>query len=58
MQEEPLLTSQGSGQRAACHFPLEGSIIRTGDAEATFDDAVIEMQEESLTNEDPSPGET
>jgi oligopeptide/dipeptide ABC transporter ATP-binding protein len=58
IQEEPQLTEEAPGQRAACHFPLEGSIIRTGDAEATFDDEVVEMQEESLTNEDPSPGET
>ena len=33
IQELPELTEQGPGQRAACHFPLEGSIIEGGDAE-------------------------
>ena len=58
MQEEPQLTEEGPGQRAACHFPLEGSIIQAGDTGSRFDDAVVEMQEESLESEDPSPGGT
>ena len=33
IEEEPELTNQGPGQRAACHFPLEGSIIGAGDGE-------------------------
>jgi hypothetical protein len=56
MQELPELTEEGHGQLAACHFPLEGSIIGGGDAEERFDDAVIEMQDESI-GENPSPGQ-
>jgi hypothetical protein len=56
MQELPELTEQGHDQLAACHFPLEGSIIEGGDAEERFDDAVVEMQEESI-GEDPSRGQ-
>jgi oligopeptide/dipeptide ABC transporter ATP-binding protein len=52
MNEEPLLVPHGDGQRAACHFPLEGSIIKAGDAEDRFDEAVLEMQDEILGDSD------
>jgi oligopeptide/dipeptide ABC transporter ATP-binding protein len=52
VSEEPQLEAQGEGQRAACHFPLEGSIIRAGDAEDRFDDVVLEMQDEMLGDSD------
>ena len=54
VQEVPELTDQGPGQIAACHFPLEGSIIEGGGAAERFEDAVVEAQEESL-GEDSAP---
>jgi oligopeptide transport system ATP-binding protein len=52
MNEEPPLEPHGEMQRAACHFPLEGSIIRAGDTEDRFDEAVLEMQDEMLGDAD------
>ena len=46
IDEEPPLETHGGEQLAACHFPLEGSIIEAGAAEERFDEAVLEMQEE------------
>jgi oligopeptide/dipeptide ABC transporter ATP-binding protein len=46
VSDEPPLEAHGEGQRAACHFPLEGSIIEAGAAEGRFDEAVLEMQDE------------
>ena len=55
VEEVPELTNQGPGQRAACHFPLEGSIIEgVGDDESSLD-AIVEMQEESAEGEDSAP---
>jgi oligopeptide/dipeptide ABC transporter ATP-binding protein len=54
VQEEPELTSHSPAQRAACHFPLEGSIIQAGDAEERFEDLVVEMQEESSGGDEDS----
>ena len=45
--DDPPLEDHGEGQRAACHFPLEGSIIEAGAAEDRFDEAVLEMQDET-----------
>jgi oligopeptide/dipeptide ABC transporter ATP-binding protein len=53
-EEEPMLESHGPVQRAACHFPLEGSIIQAGDAGERFDEAVLELQEEFLEGSDES----
>jgi hypothetical protein len=53
MQEEPELVPHGPDQRAACHFPLEGSSLE-GDASELFDEAVVEIQEESAAAEDSS----
>jgi oligopeptide/dipeptide ABC transporter ATP-binding protein len=55
MQDEPELTSQGPSQVAACHFPLEGSIIEGGDATGRFDEAITELQEEALSGDDSAP---
>jgi oligopeptide transport system ATP-binding protein len=55
MQDEPELTSQGPSQVAACHFPLEGSIIEGGDATGRFDEAIAELQEEALSGDDSAP---
>jgi oligopeptide/dipeptide ABC transporter ATP-binding protein len=55
MEEDPELTSHGERQRAACHFPLEGSIIAGDDVMESFDDAVEEVQEEALQGDDPAP---
>jgi oligopeptide/dipeptide ABC transporter ATP-binding protein len=52
VEEDPELTSHGEKQRAACHFPLEGSIIAGDDVMESFDDAVEEVQEEALRDED------
>jgi oligopeptide/dipeptide ABC transporter ATP-binding protein len=52
VSDEPLLEAHGEGQRAACHFPLEGSIIQAGDAEDRFDEAVLEMQDEAFGGSD------
>jgi oligopeptide/dipeptide ABC transporter ATP-binding protein len=48
IEDEPALAEHGPTQRAACHFPLEGSIIEAGDAEERFDEAVLQMQDEDL----------
>jgi oligopeptide/dipeptide ABC transporter ATP-binding protein len=55
IEEEPELTSQGEGQRAACHFPLEGSIIGGGDVAERSDETVVEAQEVSPQGEDFAP---
>jgi len=55
VEEEPELTNQGEGQRAACHFPLEGSIIGEGEGEERSVDAIVEMQEELRQGEDSAP---
>jgi len=52
MNDEPELEAHGEAQRAACHFPLEGSIIQVGDAEDRFDEAVLEMQDDVLGDSD------
>jgi hypothetical protein len=52
VEEEPQLTNQGAGQRAACHFPLEGSIIGEAEGEERSVDAIVEMQEELRQGED------
>jgi peptide/nickel transport system ATP-binding protein/oligopeptide transport system ATP-binding protein len=54
VNEEPELIAHGEGQRAACHFPLEGAIIGAGGAEQRFDDVVMEMQEELVEDSDES----
>jgi peptide/nickel transport system ATP-binding protein len=55
VQDEPELTDQGPGQTAACHFPLEGSIIEGGAAVERFDEIATETQEDSATDEDSAP---
>jgi oligopeptide/dipeptide ABC transporter ATP-binding protein len=55
VQEVPELTDQGPGQVAACHFPLEGSIIGGGDAAERLDDLVVEEQEDSNQDTNPAP---
>ena len=52
IQDQPELTSQGPGQTAACHFPLEGSIIEGGGTVERFDDVVAE---ELGSEEDSAP---
>jgi oligopeptide/dipeptide ABC transporter ATP-binding protein len=55
IQDEPELTAQGPAQRAACHFPLEESIIEGGGGTERFDEAGVEIQAESLRGEDSAP---
>jgi oligopeptide/dipeptide ABC transporter ATP-binding protein len=50
IQEEPELTTQGPEQTAACHFPLESSIIEGGGAVDRFEDLV----EDQESKEDPA----
>jgi oligopeptide/dipeptide ABC transporter ATP-binding protein len=54
IQDDPELTTLGPSQIAACHFPLEGSIIEGGGATERFEDAV-ESQEGSPSGDDPAP---
>jgi oligopeptide/dipeptide ABC transporter ATP-binding protein len=51
VSDEPPLEAHGDEQRAACHFPLEGSIIEAGATEDRFDEAVLEMQDEAYDTE-------
>jgi oligopeptide/dipeptide ABC transporter ATP-binding protein len=51
IQEEPPLEPRSNTQIAACHFPLEGATIESGDTEELFDEAVLEMQDEFLEGE-------
>jgi oligopeptide/dipeptide ABC transporter ATP-binding protein len=55
IQDEPELTAQGPAQRAACHFPLEESIIEGGGGTERFDEAGVAIQAESLRGEDSAP---
>jgi oligopeptide/dipeptide ABC transporter ATP-binding protein len=55
VNDEPELAAHSPEQAAACHFPLEGSIIAGGDVSEGFDDAIEEIQEEALREEDSPP---
>jgi oligopeptide/dipeptide ABC transporter ATP-binding protein len=55
IQEEPELTDQGPDQVAACHFPLEGSIIEREDAASRAD--ALEMPAEPLGDEGSAPNQ-